>query len=282
MSPISHNRSPALLKRLFSRPAGDGPAERPSVDGAPARLPANLRVYVIGDIHGRLDLLGAIETLIAEDAAASGAERDKLIVYLGDFVDRGFESKGVIDHLINRPIPGFRRIMLLGNHDLWLREFVRGQDGGEGWMRFGGDATLLSYGVKMDFELPDKARMDDARAQIAASIPPDHMDFLDGLELGFGLGDYFFCHAGIRPGVALEDQTERDLAWIREPFLSSTAEHGKVIVHGHTIENVPVVRRNRIGIDTGACFTGDLTCLVLDGKDYRFLSTLDPDLAVPG
>ncbi|MCB1883808.1 MAG: serine/threonine protein phosphatase [Geminicoccaceae bacterium] len=274
MSPGSHKRTKALLKRLFSRPGAPPVVEKPLVGGGAPRLPLGLRLYVVGDVHGRIDLLRGIETLIAEDGAASGGDLARTIVYLGDYVDRGFESRQVLDHLIGRPVPGFERVLLLGNHDLWLKAFVEGEDSGQSWLRFGGDATLLSYGVKMNFDLPDKERIEDARGQLRARMPEAHRAFLGRLELGFGLGDYFFCHAGVRPGVALDRQADSDLLWIREPFLSSTADHGKVVVHGHTIENAPVVRRNRLGIDTGACFTGNLTCLVIEGEGFRFLSTL--------
>ncbi|MDX6750042.1 metallophosphoesterase [Geminicoccaceae bacterium 1502E] len=236
-----------------------------------------MRVYAVGDVHGRLDLLRALETRIAADAAASPARLEHLIVYLGDYVDRGFESRQVIEHLVREPLEGFNRVCLLGNHDAWLRGFVQGEAVGPAWLQYGGDATLLSYGVQIDLRAGEEARLDSARERLTERLPMEHLAFLEGLELAFSMGDYFFCHAGIRPGVPLDEQREQDLIWIREPFLSWTGSAGKVVVHGHTVEEQPVVLPNRIGIDTGACWTGRLTCLVLEGSDRRFLSTLDPD-----
>ncbi|MEZ5824886.1 MAG: metallophosphoesterase [Geminicoccaceae bacterium] len=232
-----------------------------------------MRVYAIGDVHGRLDLLQQIEKRIERDAADGPADLRKIVVYLGDYVDRGFDSAAVLEHLCGPPLDGFDRVMLLGNHDAWLRDFIDGQPVGPSWMRFGGDATLLSYGVKIDFNLPEEQRIAQARQRLSERCPNHHLRFLKTLELAYGIGDYFFCHAGIRPDVPLEQQGEQDLIWIREPFLSSRAEYGKIVVHGHTVEDRPALRSNRIGIDTGACFTGNLTCLVLEGSSYRFLST---------
>jgi len=261
-----------MLRRLFPR-AGKEMPTAPTVGGVPARLPAGVRVYAIGDIHGRLDLLQAVERQIVEDAAAGAPDLERIVVYIGDYVDRGFESRRVIEHLITRPLPGFRPVYLLGNHDIWLRDFARGVDVADSWLRFGGDATLFSYGVPLDLQRPEAERYQLAQARLQEKIPPSHLDFLDGLELAFGLGDYFFCHAGIRPDVPLEEQGQADLVWIREPFLSWNGDAGKVIVHGHTVEEHPVVRPNRIGIDTGACWTNRLTCLVLEGESWRFLAT---------
>ena len=267
-----NSRGPALLSRLFrkSRPAEP---EEPLIGGRPPHLPASVRLYAIGDVHGRIDLLTQIEKMIETDAAAGPANMRRIIVYLGDYVDRGFDSSAVLEHLCGPPLDGFDRVMLLGNHDAWLRDFIDGQTDGQSWMRFGGDATLLSYGVRIDFNLKEEQRIAQARQRLAERCPEHHRRLLGNLELAYGLGDYFFCHAGIRPDVQLDQQTEQDLIWIREPFLSWRGECGKIIVHGHTVEDLPALRSNRIGIDTGACFTGKLTCLVLEGANYRFLST---------
>lgn len=244
----------------------------PIVDGRLPRLPEGLRVYAIGDVHGRIDLLRRLEERIAQDIAAGG-HAQPILVYLGDYVDRGFESRAVLDHLTARRHDGLQRVMLLGNHDVWLREFWRGAEVADNWLRFGGDATLVSYGIRLDLERPEPERFAEARNQLRQRIPASHIDFLERLELGFSLGDYFFCHAGIRPGVPFGQQIEQDLIWIREPFLSWMGDHGKIVVHGHTVETRPIVRPNRIGIDTGACFTGNLTCLVLEGESQRFFGT---------
>lgn len=263
-----------LLKRLFQRPrqASD---ETPLVGGRPPRLPEGVRVYAIGDIHGRIDLLRDLEARILADRAAQPTRCNDLLVYLGDYVDRGLDSNRVLDHLAADPPDGFGRVLLLGNHDLWLRLFLAGEPVGDSWLRYGGDATLLSYGVPLAFDQPEQARLAVAREALAAKVPAAHRRMLDSLELMLPLGDYLFCHAGIRPGVPLDRQEEHDVIWIREPFLSWDGDCGKVIVHGHTIEDQPVIRRNRIGIDTGACFNGNLTCLVLEGATRRFLSTTD-------
>ncbi len=264
-----------MLKRLFQR-GREAAATGPLVNGHTPRLPVGVRVYSIGDIHGRIDLLQAIERQISADAAATGQGLEHVVVYLGDYVDRGFESRRVIEHLLTAPLPGFTPVYLLGNHDIWLRGFARGDDVAESWIRFGGDATLLSYGVKLDLQKPEAERFRDAQRSLRDRLPPAHDAFLHRLELAFGLGDYFFCHAGIRPDVPLDQQSEHDLCWIREPFLSWTGHAGKVVVHGHTVDERPVIRPNRIGIDTGACWTNNLTCLVLEGESRRFLSTLPP------
>lgn len=265
-----------MLKRLFQRPRASAPTE-PTVEGRRPGLPRGVRVYAIGDLHGRLDLLLALEAMIEEDRRERGPHDDAIIVHLGDLVDRGFESRKLLDHLVATADSGPPKVLILGNHDLWLREFVAA--GGfdpeqtSSWMRYGGDATLLSYGVKLDLRQPEEERFASARQQLCDRFPARHAELLDRLDLAFGFGDYFFCHAGIRPEVALERQIEADLLWIREPFLSWEGSHGKIVVHGHTVEDAPVTRVNRIGIDTGACWTGRLTCLALSGQERRFLQT---------
>jgi serine/threonine protein phosphatase 1 len=265
-----------VLKRLFQR-SRTGSQLQPSVAGRTPALPRGVRVYAVGDVHGRLDLLRGIEELIEQDRLDSGRHLDSLVIHLGDLVDRGFESSGVLDHLIAQARGGPPRVLLLGNHDLWLREFVAADrtdpDQVASWIRFGGDATLLSYGIKLDPRLAEADRFDRARLELRLRFPAAHAALLAGLDLAFGFGDYFFCHAGIRPDIPLARQSEADLLWIREPFLTWSGDCGKIVVHGHTVEEAPVTRPNRIGIDTGACWTGRLTCLVLEGTDRRFLQT---------
>lgn len=236
-----------------------------------------MRVYAIGDVHGRRDLLEEIEERIAEDLAASRRIVRPFVVYLGDYVDRGLDSRGVLERLIGNPVlDDVPRVLLIGNHDLWFREFLRGQPVGSSWVQFGGDATLASYGVRLDVTLPEPQRLALARDRITERLPGAHRDLLHRLDLCWTCGDYFFCHAGIRPGLPLERQTPEDLLWIREPFLSWRGECGKIVVHGHTVSEEPVVRPNRIGIDTGAYLTGRLTCLVLEGTGYRFITAGTP------
>ena len=265
-----------MLKRLFQRSRNVPPLE-PSVGGGPPAVPRGVRVYAVGDVHGRLDLLLAMEQLIDADRREHGPHQDAIIVHLGDLVDRGFDSRRVLEHLIDTEGTGPTRVMLLGNHDLWLREFAAAEvsdpEQTASWMRFGGDATLLSYGVKLDLRRPEPERFDAARRLLQDRIPATHRALLGKLDLAFGFGDYFFCHAGIRPDLPLARQREADLLWIREPFLSWSGDCGKIVVHGHTVEETPVTRVNRIGIDTGACWTGRLTCVVLSGTERRFLQT---------
>ncbi len=247
--------------------------ERPTVNGRPPRLPDGCRVYAIGDVHGRSDLLRRIETLILEDLDRPPVPLAPLVVYLGDYVDRGFHSRETLEELCANPrLGGLRRVLLMGNHDLWLLDFLKGGPLSASWLQYGGDATLLSYGVQLRYDLAEQDRLEAAREQLRARIPKEHVDLLAGLELAFGLGDYFFCHAGVRPKVPLSEQRAEDLLWMREPFLSWSGEMEKVVVHGHTVAEAPVVRRHRIGIDTGACYTGTLTCLVLEGEERRFLT----------
>jgi serine/threonine protein phosphatase 1 len=245
----------------------------PMVAGQAACVPPGLCVYAVGDIHGRADLLAAMHRLIVEDAAHLTPGTSKLIVYVGDYVDRGLESRQVLDLLIQEPLDDFRAVHLLGNHDAWLLSFLVDPTIGPIWLRYGGDATVHSYGVRLGVpqdELPYYEQLQDILRQ---QIPRAHVDFLRGLEFSFESGDYLFVHAGVDPALPLVRQTADDLLWIREPFLSSSRDMGRVVVHGHTVESEPVVRANRIGIDTGACWTGCLTCLVLEEDAFRFLST---------
>ncbi len=238
----------------------------------PARAPDGTRVYAVGDIHGRADLLDRLHERIAADASASGADR-KVIVYLGDFVDRGLDSKGVIDRLLEDPLPGFERVFLKGNHEDALLKFLDEPEFGTDWKYYGGLETLMSYGVKA---LPLKDEPDAfvaARDEFVTKLPEAHLEFLRNLPLMHVEGDYFFAHAGARPGIALEAQSGEDLMWIREDFLWSDADFGKVVVHGHTPEEQPVERANRIGVDTGAYITGVLTAVVFEGDERAFIRT---------
>ena len=263
-----------MLSRLFKRPAT--PVE-PLVHGRPPRIPRGVRLYAVGDVHGRLDLLLEMESLIEQDRRARGRYRDVIIVHLGDLVDRGPDSAKVLEHLLASESVRPPTALLLGNHDLWLREFVAADiadpEQTASWLRFGGDTTLLSYGIRLDPRQPVMERYDGARRQLQDRFPAEHAALLERLDPAFGFGDYYFCHAGIRPEVPLDRQSEVDLLWIREPFLSWSGECGKIVVHGHTVEDAPAIRKNRIGIDTGACWTGRLTCLVLEGTSRQFLQT---------
>jgi serine/threonine protein phosphatase 1 len=243
------------------------------VGGNPARVPPGVCVYAVGDIHGRVDLLVEMHRLILEDAAHITPGTNKVVVYVGDYVDRGLESREVLDLLLHEGLPDVQAVHLLGNHDAWLLSFLVDPTIGPTWLRYGGEATVHSYGVHLDTPQDDLRYYQQLQEDLRERIPRRHVDFLQRLELSFESGDYLFVHAGVHPGVALDQQTADDLLWIREPFLNSRRDLGRVIVHGHTVESEPVVRSNRIGIDTGACWTGCLTCLVLEEGTYRFLTT---------
>ena len=240
-----------------------------------ATVPEGARVYAVGDSHGCADSLRALHQEILEDSARADAAGPRatrrVVVYLGDYVDRGPNSRGLLDLLIEEPLPGFEAIHLLGNHEAFMRRFLDGENVVEIWMLNGGTATLRSYGLDVAKLTGTADAAGGLRAALTAAVPEAHRAFLDGLALSHVEGDYFFTHAGVRPGVPLEVQHEEDLIWIRESFLASTADHGKVVVHGHTSTAEPAVRSNRIGIDTGACYGGKLTALALEGEERRFL-----------
>jgi serine/threonine protein phosphatase 1 len=230
---------------------------------APATLPPGERVYAVGDIHGCLDRLVALHEMIAEDIAVRPSARTTL-VHLGDYVDRGADSAQVVDWLINQPpVPADEIVNLMGNHEHMMLSAIVGEDkeAPSQWLLNGGADSLLSWGISRSAPQSEWAR----------HIPLRHLMFLRDLEISRQIGPYFFVHAGVRPGVKLELQTRHDMLWIREPFLSSQADHGAVIVHGHTPKREPIVQPNRIAIDTGAVLGGALTCVVLEEDKLGFL-----------
>ncbi|MEP9376353.1 metallophosphoesterase family protein [Aquabacter sp. CN5-332] len=231
-------------------------------------LPENRLVYAIADLHGRADLLQLAAEAIAKDMAdAPGA--DTLTVFLGDYVDRGPNSADVIERLSAGDFPT-PIVALLGNHEYIMRQAWESDPALLQWCDFGGLPTLFSYGVDVR-GLQRGTNIAEARSAFCAALPPRHRLWLENLRSSFELGDYFFCHAGVRPDVALSDQAIEDLIWIREAFTSSGKSHGKFIVHGHTPVMEPDVRDNRINIDTGACMTGKLTILRLQGETRRLM-----------
>ena len=256
-----------MLRRLLEALKG-GPSDQRSE----ARVPDGLQVYAIGDIHGRADLLGALLEKIAKDARKSPATKKRL-VYLGDYIDRGHESRQVIDLLLEGPPPGFEAIYLKGNHEEALLNFLKAADFGYEWQHYGGLETLASYGVTGLGARLSSENFDEARDQFEAALPQSHLDFFRALDLSVCFGDYFFAHAGVRPGVPLEEQLPEDLLWIRADFTRWSADFGKVVVHGHSITEEPEFEPNRIGIDTGAYLTHRLTSVVLEGAEQRLLQT---------
>ncbi len=245
----------------------------------PAPLPAvprGTRVYAIGDIHGCLAqfeaLIGAIE---ADDARRGAAETS--VVLLGDLVDRGPDSAGVVRRA--RAWAASRRVRhIAGNHEeMFLESFA---DSGvlKHFLRYGGRETILSYGV--DPKAFRVADIEQTRAMIAAAVPAEDRAWLASAEDTIEIGDYLFVHAGIRPEVPLGDQEGRDLRWIREPFLSHPDAHGPVVVHGHTISEEIELRTNRIGLDTGAYASGRLTALGLEGTERWLIEAALADGAI--
>jgi len=229
------------------------------------------RVYAIGDIHGRSDLLAALHRKILEDAKDHAGAKD--VVYLGDFVDRGLDSKGVLDLLINKPLTGFQSTHLMGNHEQAMLAFLSNIEICQSWLAFGGSATLHSYSVPFDVVQPSDEDYRALQQALIRKLPPEHLAFLKALKPYRAIDGYLFVHAGIRPGVALQDQTAADLLWIRDDFLGSGADHEHRVVHGHSVTFDPEIRHNRIGIDTGAYATGVLSCIVLEGDSERVLHT---------
>lgn len=236
-------------------------------------VPGGMRVYAIGDIHGRVDLLEDLHAKIRDDAGSAPAGTRMTAVYLGDYVDRGLHSRQVIDLLLDQPLPGFTNVYLKGNHEAAFLRFLEDPASGPAWFSFGGNATVFSYGVRPDPQAAARSQYPAIRDALCGALPDRHLTFLKQLRLTYELGGYLFAHAGIHPGRSMADQCEEDLLWIRDEFLNSRADFGRIVVHGHTIAKRPVMRRNRIGIDTGAYASGVLTALALEGRLYRLLST---------
>lgn len=235
----------------------------------------------MGDIHGRADLLEVLLGRIAADAARHPEDSRRCLIFLGDYIDRGASSRGVVERLLQDPLPGFEpafeTVRLLSNHEEALLDFLDERSDGMDWLGYGGLETLLSYGVPLR-GLPDTPqRAAELRAALGAAVPAGHLAFYRACALHHAVGDYLFVHAGVRPGVPLERQHPADLLWIRDEFLRhrSPALPGKVVVHGHTICDMPQDLGHRVNIDTGAFVSGRLTCLVLRGTRRQFMSTLD-------
>ena len=252
-----------VLKRLFSRKVSPAPP--------PAAIPADKRVYAIGDIHGRADLLDQLLVkILADDAARGDAEAQ--IIFLGDLADRGPASRQVIEHAMALAQSRPDTVFIMGNHEeLLIRVWDGDRPTASIFHRGGGRETLMSYGIAAkEYDSWDLGDVIDAATRV---VPKAHIDFLRAFRPAYRLGDYFFTHAGVRPGIALDDQDEKDLRWIRGDFIDSPADFGAVVVHGHTIRDEVEERPNRIGIDTGAYASGRLTAIGLEGADRWYLST---------
>jgi serine/threonine protein phosphatase 1 len=234
-------------------------------------LAAGQRIYAIGDIHGRLDLLNKLLSRIDTDIAIRPAEQ-LTYVFLGDYIDRGPCSRGTIDRLIEHAA-ATESVFLKGNHELIALKCLSEPDLVDQWLRLGGLQTLISYGVPAEI-FASRKQIVELQAAFHCALPPAHFRFFRDLQTSFDCGDFFFAHAGVRPNVELSRQRESDLLWIREEFLLSNKDFGKIIVHGHTPTFEVEIWPNRINIDTGAYATGRLTCLVVDDSSLSVIDTL--------
>jgi len=230
-------------------------------------MPAAL--YVVGDVHGMMEPLRALERLIEADASTISGR--KLIVMLGDYIDRGPKSARVLDHLLTSPPPGFDRICLAGNHEETMLAFIGNPSSNAWWLDFGGRETLMSYGIDM----ADLPRGKAFAQLLASSIPPEHIAFMRELPAMLCLPGLVLVHAGVRAGVPLEAQDERDLLWLEGADETAVDENcGYTVVHGHTIVKDVSLSSRRISVDTGAYATGRLTAIrIVPGEDMRLLTS---------
>jgi serine/threonine protein phosphatase 1 len=232
------------------------------------RLPEGIRVYAFGDIHGRSDLLKKLFTVIDADLVRNPVQRP-IHVFLGDYVDRGPDTAGTLDLLIDRG-RHFETICLKGNHETFMLEVLRDPGKLSEWYKFGGLPTVMAYGIQPSLN-PTADEQVALIETLIQQVPEAHLRFLESLVPSFVCGDFFFVHAGVRPGIPLNEQTEADMLWIRNEFLDSDENFGKFIVHGHTPVREPDHRANRINIDTGAYATGNLTLLTIQGDSMLAL-----------
>jgi serine/threonine protein phosphatase 1 len=226
----------------------------------------------VGDVHGRLDALQPLIRAIADDLEATPPVQSAMLVFLGDYVDRGPESRGVVDMILRmKGQQGLEVRTLKGNHEEALLQFMQQPTFGAAWLEHGGGATLASYGVQPPASRTDPDAWAEVSAAFSAALPVDHLTFYRALELMIDVGDYAFVHAGVRPGVPWDQQAERDMLWIRQEFLQEKGPFGKVIVHGHTPMEQAQLLPHRIGVDTGCYATGLLTAVRLQDEDQRLI-----------
>ena len=271
--------------RVGVRPAYGG-AARPALEGAPAatlavpdavampapaELPEGTLVYAVGDVHGRADLLRTLFERIDADAKSHAGTAH--LVMLGDYVDRGFQSRQVIEFLMSDRVSHFETSFLKGNHEEALLRFLEQPEHGPEWANYGGRETLVSYGVRPPRSLTMNDEWVEAHARFVEAFPEEHLHFMRSLELSKRIGDYGFVHAGTRPGRAFEEQQEHDLLWIRDEFLNAGGRDDVVVVHGHTPADDAYNDFRRINIDTGAYFSGRLTAVRLEKDQISFLKT---------
>jgi len=270
-------RTAGLAAGHYSRDANGTGSDEPLIEmlnNDPMIVSDDHRLYVIGDIHGRSDLLDKITNEIKRDLAEHPIDK-AVSITLGDYVDRGPDSCGVLDRLAQNSFPT-PYIALKGNHEELFEAFMTDPAVGPQWRHLGGLETLHSYGVPVGSLMRGKG-FAEASDALRNAVPKKHLEFLSSLQLSFATSRYFLCHAGVRPSVPLEQQQASDMLWIRDEFLNSRKNFGKIVVHGHTPVEQPEVLPNRINVDTGAFATGRLTCLVLERRTWRFLFTSGGD-----
>lgn len=238
-----------------------------------SRVPDGLRVYAVGDVHGRADLLERLFDTIEADISSRADDDEVCIVFLGDYVDRGFQSREVIDFLLNDRVCKHNCVFLKGNHEEAFLKFMNEPEFGPRWAGFGGGETLTSYGVRPPRTRTQPDEWVEANRALVEVIPDAHRDFLMKLQTSTSIGDYFFVHAGLRPGLPIERQDEHDFLWIREEFINSSEPFEQVIVHGHTPVSEPYRDYRRIAVDTGAYMTGRLTAACFVRDEVSFLTT---------
>jgi serine/threonine protein phosphatase 1 len=234
-------------------------------------VPEGCRIYAVGDIHGRYDLLKLLSSGIDQDMEQNPIP-SAIEIYLGDFVDRGPESSEVIDWLAMPSPADTKSIGLMGNHEYTMLSFLADADKIKDWAQFGGLETLRSYGIQTGRDI-SSAEAENVRRAFRELIPAHHLAFLRSLKPMIQIGGYTFVHAGLRPGIPLNRQNDHDLFWIRDEFLDYPGDFGTFVVHGHTPVEAPDLKANRLNLDTGAYITGKLTCAVLDANGMRFLQT---------
>ena len=253
---LHESRAEMVLRKIFGR------ARAPSG-------PPGSRAYAIGDVHGRLDLLEDLLRRIEEDNRSRPPAKTWLVL-LGDLIDRGPDSAGVIERFVGDPPRWARLVYLQGNHEEFFLNVLSGREETVGnWLTYGGYECAASYGVSQGATL--NATPAEIVDRLREAVPASHVAFLENMADSFRFGDYLFVHAGIRPGVAIDEQSQRDLRWIREGFLDCGDDHGVVVVHGHTIVEKVEQHPNRIALDTGAYRSGVLTAIGLEGTKRWFL-----------
>ena len=283
-------RSASSLRARIRDRVGQSHAETAEVSSAvPASIsrittaPQGECIYAIGDIHGRCDLLERLIVEIEQDAANLPEGTRATIVFLGDYIDRGLQSRDVIELLLSDRLSAFETIFLMGNHEEALLKFLEDESFGSQWVRYGGGETLYSYGFQPPNtrgSLGSHEAMATARSAWSKlwtafrdRMPPEHLEFYQSLKPYHAAGDYLFVHAGLRPDVDMNEQSTRDMLWIRDEFLDDTRQFSHLIVHGHTPAETVYRDNRRIGLDTGAFLSGKLSAARFFGEDVTFLTT---------